>query len=69
MNNVKPCCFIYNIVIDRSHVRFEGMFVNVYFEGCKEWEYDRFYVQYDSPAIVLELLIVSYVEMWTPISG
>ncbi len=27
MNNVKPCCFIYNIVIDRSHVRFEGMFV------------------------------------------
>ncbi len=59
MNNVNPCCFIYNIVIDRSHVRFKGMFVNVYFEGCKckEREHDKVYIQCDSPAIVLELFL------------
>jgi hypothetical protein len=34
------------------------MFVNVYLEGCKEWEHDRFYVQCDSPAIILELFLV-----------
>jgi hypothetical protein len=33
------------------------MFVIVYHEGCKEWEHDRFYVQCDSRAIVLELLL------------
>jgi hypothetical protein len=51
------------------------MFLNIYLEWCKEWEHDRFYVQCDSLAIVLELfqvffgwMIVSYVEMWTPIS-
>jgi hypothetical protein len=30
------------------------MFVNVYLKGSKEWEQDRFYVQCDSLAIVLE---------------
>jgi hypothetical protein len=33
------------------------MFVIVYHEVCKEWEHDRFYVQCDSRAIVLELLL------------
>jgi hypothetical protein len=57
MNNVKPCYFINNIVIDRSHIRFECMFVNVYLEGCKEREHEGYYVQCDSFAIVLELFL------------
>jgi hypothetical protein len=32
------------------------MFVNVYLEGCKEWEHDRFYVQCDSLAIVFGIV-------------
>ncbi len=61
MNNVKPCYFINNIAVDRSHIRFECMFVNVYLEGCKEWEHDGFYVQCDSFAIVLELFWLFWV--------
>ncbi len=33
------------------------MFVNVYLEGCKEWENDGYYVQCDTFAIVLELFL------------
>jgi hypothetical protein len=42
-------------MIDRSHIRLEGMFVNIYPEGCKEREHDWFYVQFDSPVTALEL--------------
>jgi hypothetical protein len=33
------------------------MFLNAYLKGCKEWEHDRYYVQCDSLAIVLELFL------------
>ncbi len=55
VNNPKPRWIIDNIMIDRSHVGFEGMFVNVYIKGGKEWEHDWFYVQFDSPVTTLEL--------------
>ncbi len=46
-----------NVVIYWSHIWYEGMILSIDNEGCKEWQHDRFYVECDSCATVLEHLL------------